>query len=220
MKLNRYVIGSMFIFLSIVFVGCYTMLNHPAVMEDQSISQIQTEESEQREVIESPIIEVNHSENCIDCHTQRNIPLANGYLGSNISIYEEHRGGIAEYYWQITPSANYYYSTPWWTNEFYYTPVPSQQLPGNEDLPTPNDFSRRRPSSYDNPVGTSSSLGSGSATSSISKQLSDDTENSGNQTSKRPSTGDRRNVNEREKKSSDSGSTTTKKTSKKTTETK
>jgi hypothetical protein len=220
MKLNRYVVGSMLILLSLIFVGCYTMLNHPAVMEDQPVDQNLTEESEPLdEAFSSPMLEVNHGENCIDCHTQRHIPLSNGYLGSNITIYEEDHGDISEYYWQITPSANFYYATPWWANEFYYTASPSQQLPGDNDLPTPNDFSRRRPSST-NTGSASGSIGGSSASSALSKELTDDNDTSNNSTSKRASTGDRQNAGDHQKKSSDSGSSTTKKTSKKTTEAK
>ncbi|MBN2091780.1 hypothetical protein JW964_19350 [candidate division KSB1 bacterium] len=220
MRVHRYLVGSMLIFLSIIFVGCYTMLNHPSVMEDQSIEQATAIEGESLEAIETPISEVNHGENCIDCHTQRNIPLQTGYMGSDITIYEENHGDISEYYWQITPSANYYYSKPWWANEFYYTPVPSQQLGSENALPTPNDFSRRRPSSNANSGATSSSIGGGSAASALSKQLSDDNENSTRSTSKRASTDNRQNAAERGKKSSESGNSTTKKTSSKTTEAK
>lgn len=221
MKINRYATGSLLILLSVIFVGCYTMLNHPAVMEDPVVETTNSGENEPLEAIGAPLSEVSHGENCIDCHTQRNIPLSHGYMGSNITIYEENRGNISEYYWQITPSANYYYATPWWANEFYYTPVPSQQLGTENDLPTPNDFSRRRPSSNDNHGSASSSYTGGASSSALSKQLTDDNnDNSTNSTSKRASTGDRQGATEREKKASESGSSTTKKTSSKTTETK
>ncbi len=222
MKIKSYLIGSILIILSSIYVGCYTMLSHPAIVEEQSIDQNTSIETETLDTFEPLMSDVNHGENCIDCHTQRAIPLKTGYMGSDITIYEENHGHISEYYWQITPSASYYYSKPWWANEFYYTPVPSQQLGSENDLPTPNDFSRRRPSSNNAPGASSSSIGGSSGSSALSKQLTTDDGNANTTTTttKRASTGNRQNANERSKQSSGSSSSKTRKTSSKTSEAK
>ncbi|MBN1352342.1 hypothetical protein JXJ21_23295 [candidate division KSB1 bacterium] len=149
----KYFLTGSLMFAVVSILSCYTMLQHPVVVE-----------SAEEETYESQMpIDVQHNQDCIQCHQQAHHQV---YLYGQ-DFYAD------DYHWR--PSWQYYNYTPWWVNSFYYSSGADENT-SSDDLPRPTDFGRRRRSGDD-----SGSFGSGinsqssgsSSMPSLSKQKSD-----------------------------------------------
>jgi hypothetical protein len=157
--------------LNTTLVGCYTILNHPTVIEDDATPEATAEEVTPAPT-ESESADISHNVDCIQCHTPEQHQFVNRYYDHyDLDVVENSE---LDYYWGASSTANFYYQMPWWVNDFYYSvPTAGGHSQSNDSLPNPNDYSRRRSSgSYDQSVMGNSTSGSAGGVSSMSSSSS------------------------------------------------
>ena len=140
----------LFIFIScLLIVGCYTIIKHP------DLADVVIEENEYMDN------NVNHYDNCIQCHTADNrlqLPLFENY----------HSFVWDDYYYEW----NYFYAKPWWYDDIYDVSPDN----GQEILPPTHIRGFNNPDNS-NPASSVSTSPSGPGTSHLSKQNPDAPEN-------------------------------------------
>ena len=174
----NYLLVAGLIFFMISILGCYTMLHHPMIVETTEAEDDHPEP-----------MEVDHRQDCMQCHQS---PHQRSFIYGYYDFY--HEPG-----W--SPGWQYFYDTPWWMNDFYYS---SSQGNDENNVPRPTDFGRRRRTgdTSDSENSGISRSGSGSSGgwsgSSLAKKKSDSS-------SKRSSeeTSGKRTVSRRQRSSSD-----------------
>ena len=194
--------------ISLSIAGCYTMLSHPAVIEDTEMSDANNDNSEEP-------MAVDYSHDCLQCHSTQNQVFINRFYNH----YYDQGHPVSSYYWDNAPRSQYYYGSPWWLSDYYYSTaaVPMQGENSDSTLPRPGDYSRR-PSSPTYPGSASMSSG-GSAVGAV-RATSSSAASSGSSESNTPSPSTRRPSNTKTQSSgtakSGSSSTTKSKTKSKT----
>ncbi|MGP8321938.1 MAG: hypothetical protein ACT6FE_06415 [Methanosarcinaceae archaeon] len=167
------------IFTMLLILNCYTMLQHPMVVETGAASDSLAES-----------MEVAHNQDCIQCHTKHQ----QQYYMYGSDHYDNYSG------WN--PGWQYYNYNPWWVNSAYYSSPASDD---NRDIPRPTDFGRRRRSggtdSGNSGMSSGSRANSGSSSvPSLSKKKSDSKQRSSEDSS------EKRTISRRQRSSSDDDS--------------
>lgn len=151
-RLTHIIANAFLILLAASIAGCYTMLTHPTIVTET------TGTSADSTFYESYETEITLFDNCLECHEANTLSFtSSGYVHSEeVTDDEVEETEVIDYYptpfayWEAGPRAEYYYSTPWWINEFYYQAPAVSRSGGDSDSdagPSPSDYSTRRPSS-------------------------------------------------------------------------
>lgn len=150
MKREKLFIAFLVTTIGLSIAGCYTMLSHPTVIEDQ-----------QEAAASSPAIgeqmEIDYGHDCLQCHSGQNQMFIHRFYNHYATPVES----SDNYYWDSGPREQYFYSSPWWLSDYYSgAAVPMQRESTSEEAPRPDEFSRRRPPEPTYPGSASMSSGS------------------------------------------------------------
>ncbi len=102
---------------SLLFAGCYTLLKHPRVQNEDSAVFADSHDAQG----------VLPSDDCMRCHD-----AARSYYNETLPYGTYYRGRSRSWL--------YYYDTPWWSDPYYYG---GAQMQADSSLPRPRDFGRR-----------------------------------------------------------------------------
>jgi len=136
--------------ICMTMIGCYTMIKHP------HLSDMLVEEEEYLDK------DVNHLDDCMQCHTQDDRFLQSAPENYHSFIWDDDQF----YEW------NYYYARHWWYDDNYY----ATGTDGNEVLPPtlPRNTSSE---SHSYPTSTAPTPRAVAGSTSLEKQLADSTQN-------------------------------------------
>jgi hypothetical protein len=199
MKHIKLIMAILITIIGLSIAGCYTMLSHPAVIEDRVNSEDNTYTADEQ-------TEIDYSYDCLQCHSAQNQVFIHRFYNH----YAEPDESLNNYYWDSAPRAQYFYSSPWWLSDYYHSgaAVPMQRENGDEALPRPDDYSRRQPAQSTFPG--SASMSSGSSVGGVSVSTGSASSGSADDASKEKSAPESSTRRPAETKSKSSGTTDSK----------
>lgn len=121
-KINFAVI--LFALFTMVLSGCYTLLKHPTLQNDQ-----------QRRNSLGEVENIEYRSDCIQCHV-------------NSSDYYNESLSYGHYYNKSSSRWLYYYDSPWWVQPYYYGSSAGE----SNETPNPRQFGRRGVHTADTPA--------------------------------------------------------------------
>ncbi|MCA9730561.1 hypothetical protein KC799_00430 [candidate division KSB1 bacterium] len=113
-----------FLLIFLIFSGCYTLLKHPTLQNDQHRTNTLGE-----------VEGIEYRSDCIQCHVS-----SSDYYNPTLSY--------GHYYNNSSDRWLYYYDSPWWVQPYYYGGSTME----NGEVTNPRNFGRRGVSTSDAPA--------------------------------------------------------------------